>query len=304
MKFKYKFDVPEAKKIRLIINTDANNEADDQYAIVHALLTPRFKIKGIIAAHYGTERHDQSMQRSYDEVLKVLDLMEIDEMNVVKGAAYALPDVHTAQPSEGSKLIIEEAMKDDANPLFVVFLGPITDLASAYLEEPKIAGRLTAVWIGGGAYPNGNSEFNLSNDIHAANVVFSSKLDIWQVPKPVYSMVRVSIAELQYKIQPYGKIGNYLFEQLVALNDSYSSPGRWPLGESWSLGDSPVVSLLIDPHMFHYDMIPAPFITEDMYYVQQDKNRPIRVYNYVDSRYTLEDMFAKLAIHFPKSDEI
>ena len=37
---KHKFDIPTLK-IRLIINTDAN-EADDQFAIVHALLTPRF----------------------------------------------------------------------------------------------------------------------------------------------------------------------------------------------------------------------------------------------------------------------
>ncbi len=50
------YDVPEQKKIRLIINTNAKCEADDQYAIVHAVLTPRFKIKGIIGAHFGTRR--------------------------------------------------------------------------------------------------------------------------------------------------------------------------------------------------------------------------------------------------------
>jgi purine nucleosidase len=36
------FDIPDPKKIRLIVNTDAKNEADDQFAIVHALLTPQF----------------------------------------------------------------------------------------------------------------------------------------------------------------------------------------------------------------------------------------------------------------------
>jgi hypothetical protein len=41
---KYDFDAPDSKKIRLIINTDAKNEADDQVAIVHALLTPKFCI--------------------------------------------------------------------------------------------------------------------------------------------------------------------------------------------------------------------------------------------------------------------
>ncbi|WP_227521966.1 nucleoside hydrolase [Bacillus solitudinis] len=86
---KHPFDIPESKKIRLIINTDAKNEADDQFAIVHALLTPRFKIKGIIGAHFGTHRTENSMQESYDEVVKVLDFVNLkDEVNIYKGAVY------------------------------------------------------------------------------------------------------------------------------------------------------------------------------------------------------------------------
>jgi inosine-uridine nucleoside N-ribohydrolase len=42
---------PREKMTRVIINTDAKNEADDQYAIVHALLTPSFELHGIIAAN-------------------------------------------------------------------------------------------------------------------------------------------------------------------------------------------------------------------------------------------------------------
>ena len=44
----YMYNVPEKRKVRVIIDTDAKNEADDQFAIVHALLTPQFIIKGII----------------------------------------------------------------------------------------------------------------------------------------------------------------------------------------------------------------------------------------------------------------
>lgn len=77
-------------------------------------------------------------------------------------------------------------MKDDPRLLFVTFLGPITDLASAVLLEPKIQGRLTAVWIGGGSYPAGGWEYNLSYDINAANVVMKSNLDLWQIPQNVY----------------------------------------------------------------------------------------------------------------------
>ena len=56
------FDVaypPEVKQ-RVIVNTDAKNEADDQFAIVHAILTPSFDLHGIIPAHFGTASQPQA----------------------------------------------------------------------------------------------------------------------------------------------------------------------------------------------------------------------------------------------------
>ena len=44
----YQCLVPETKRVRLIVNSDAKSEADDQFTIVHALLTPKFDIKGLI----------------------------------------------------------------------------------------------------------------------------------------------------------------------------------------------------------------------------------------------------------------
>ncbi|WP_139996037.1 nucleoside hydrolase [Paenibacillus paridis] len=299
MNFPYK--VPESKQIRLIINTDAKNEADDQYAIAHALLTPRFNIAGIIAAHFGT-RIDTSMEESFLEIKKVLQLMHMeDEVTVHEGAKAALPDEQTPVSSPGSELIVSEAMKEGELPLYVIFLGPLTDLASAYLQEPRIADRMTAVWIGGGPYPAGAREFNLENDIAAANVVFRSPIPLWQVPQNVYKMLRVSLAELAVRVRPHGEIGRYLFEQLVEFNLHPDHTPRWPKGEMWSLGDSPAVSLLIDDQEFDYDMVDAPHITSDMRYEEQKTDRKIRVYRSVDARFTLEDMYAKLELFHASS---
>lgn len=52
MRLHYHFDVPEDKKVRVVVDTDAKNEADDQFAIVQAILTPKFRLEGIVAAHY------------------------------------------------------------------------------------------------------------------------------------------------------------------------------------------------------------------------------------------------------------
>jgi purine nucleosidase len=81
---------------RVIINTDAKNEADDQFAIVHALLTPVFDLRGIVPAHFGTERTATSLQESRAEVDHLLRLMGLEGSVVVAdGAPRPIPDEST-----------------------------------------------------------------------------------------------------------------------------------------------------------------------------------------------------------------
>ncbi|UOQ84764.1 nucleoside hydrolase [Gracilibacillus salinarum] len=290
------YTVPSSKQVRVIINTDAKCEVDDQYAVVHALLTPRLQIKGLIGTHYG-KRSSIGAEESTAEIHQVLKLMGMtNRYRVVTGANHQLKNKQTPIRTEGGRLIIEEAMKDDPLPLYVLCQGPLTDVASAYLQEPKIADRLVVIWIGGGKYPHGGLEFNLSNDMKAAQIVFSSSLRLWQVPKNVYDMVRVGIAELAIKVRPRGEIGRYLYEELIAHNARNGHRNHWPKGEMWVLGDSPAVSLLIDDQEFDYKVIQAPAIDDNMNYIFKKNNRNIRVYERVDARFLLEDFFAKLAL--------
>lgn len=282
------------RKVRLIVNTDAKNEADDQFAIVHAILTPMFDLHGIISAHFGEKRFKNSQQMSHDEVLKILDLMELTgQVPVHAGAPTALPDEETPVDSPGARFIIEEALKDDPRPLHVAFLGPLTDMASALLLEPAIAERnVRVVWIGGGVWPVGGFEYNLSNDINAANVVFRSKVEVWQVPSTLYKLLPVSYAELAEKVYNKGLLGKYLLEQLIAWNEAYHPDAI----EHRSLGDSPIVGVVMYPESGWSEWRPAPQFNSEMNYVHTGEYRPIKVYTSVDTRFILEDFFAKLAI--------
>ena len=140
---RYAFAVPQEKQVRLITDTDAKNEADDQFAVVQALLSPKIDSVGLIAAHFGTDRVPDAMEASYRELETILDKMYLPKDGLLyHGAPHALPDRTAPVVSEGAKLIVREALKDDPRRLFVIFLGPLTDLASAYLMEPRIANRL------------------------------------------------------------------------------------------------------------------------------------------------------------------
>ena len=281
---------------RVIINTDAKNEADDQFAIVHALLSPSLDVRGLIAAHFGNSRSERSMEESREEIDLLLELTGLgQQVTVANGAPTGIPDEQTPRDSEGAQLIIAESKLASAKePLFVAFLGPLTDMASAILLDPAILDReVVVIWIGGVGYGGVESypgvEFNLRNDIAAANVVFDSGITVWQVPSNVYSQVSVSYTELEEKIGGTSKLADYLINQMIEWNRTY-----WPEPiESRSLGDSPAISLMLYPRGGNFRIVPAPRFGREGHYLP-GSGHPVRVVESVDVRFLLEDMFAKI----------
>lgn len=277
-------------------------------------MTDKLDVKGIIAGHFavGNEMSGRypkgtTATEGLKEINKVLDLMHLSgKYPVFCGAEEGLVDEKTPIVNDAVKFIIEEAMKDDPRPLFIGMQGAITDLASAILVEPRICERMTCIWIGGGDYPEGESEFNLMNDVNGANVVFGSSMPVWQVTKSVYKQFAITLAELQVRVRPYGKIGNYLFQQMVDFNNLCAGNAHWPHGEIWALGDEGCIAALMQEseRKALWDDIPAPRFAEDMTYIHnpEESKKTVRVYKMMDSRLDLEDLFAKLQINYPEQD--
>ncbi|MDO4188176.1 MAG: nucleoside hydrolase [Lachnospiraceae bacterium] len=299
------YKVPENRKIRYIVHSDAYNEADDQYTIAHALMMDKFDVVGLIGGHFAKSEIsrvpiDKTADASYREIVKILDLMDIKDKKVFTGSNYPLENEHIPQRCEAVDFIIEEAMKYDKRPLYIGLQGAITDLASAILIEPEICNRMTAIWVGGDDYPNGGPEFNLRQDINAANVVFSSNMPLWQIPVKAYRSFATSLAELQLKVRPCGKIGKYLFDQLAEFNMQVDMWDAWPHGEMWTLGDEGCIAVLLQDinKDDNYEMVEAPHVLSDGRYEFGHNYRKIRVYSSFDSRLDLEDLFAKLSLNF------
>lgn len=288
-----KYDVTDDKKIRVIIDTDAACEADDPFAIVHALLSPKFIVKGITAVHYAEEG---SVQKSYDEIKTILELMKNDTPFYMgeKG-----PMDENSGDSPAVEFIIREARTEDRHHLFILCQGAITNVAAAFRKAPDIVDKATVVWIG--THGTGNikapfREFNAGNDVGAANFFLESGADIWLIPSTVYSTVNIGIAEIQKRIAPCGEIGRHLFENLVNYN--MSDRAGWTKGESWSLGDSPAVGVALNDWCGKFHETEAPYIEEDTSCRLIEGRPTIREYTSVDSRYLLEDLISKLELTF------
>ena len=279
---------------RAIISTDAKNQADDQYAIVHALLSPIVDVRGIVPAHFGTDRGPLSMQQSRAEVERLLELMGLTgSVRVVDGAERALVDELAPQDSEGARLIGEEARRE-ASTLFLVAIGPLTDVASAILLDREVVEQRTIiVWVGGPPYGDRLAahwpETNLANDVHAARVVFGSAVELWQIPMSTYTQMSVSHEELRLRVRPHGPIGRYLVDQLLEL--ARRAPIRL---ESHSLCDTPGIGLVLNPGAAIWRAQTPVQIAPGLGYEPADAGANIRVAEHVDSRFMLNDLFAKL----------
>ena len=127
-------------KIDVVLDTDAYNEIDDQFAIAYMLKSKeKLNTKAIYAAPFFNTKSNgpkDGMEKSYDEILKIIELMG-EEYDVFKGSESYL---------ENEKIpVISPAAEDLArrvndyspqNPLYVVAIGAITNIASAILLNP------------------------------------------------------------------------------------------------------------------------------------------------------------------------
>ena len=285
------FEVPDYKRVRVILDTDCACEADDPFAVAYALMSPKLIVKGIIAEHFN---EPGSMQASYDAILKLTNAMHLNP-NVLHGEEIPLCAARPA--SEGVQFIIDEARREDDHPLYVLCLGALSNIARALREAPDIAQKLTVVTIGGRDYFEPDQdirEFNFGNDIDAANALLSSDVPVWQIPFCTYTAMRVGLAELQCRVAPCGDAGKYLFEQMVAYN--LTPRAGWTAGESWALGDSPAVGVVLHNNCGKQHWQQPLRVLPSTGYGEPLPARDILVYDTIDSRYLMEDFYAKLSL--------
>src|SRR5689334_9507009 len=299
---------------RVISDNDYGGDPDGLVQLAHHVLCDSVDIRCVIAsseAPYVTEWRE-SRVASVEASRRVLELAARSDVPVVAGAEHPVDRSEPHAPNAASEAIIAEAMRDDTTtPLFVACGGGLTNIAAAVQTEPRIADRLTLVWIGGPEHaglaepPPGALavEYNTSIDLAAAQVVFNdSDLDVWQVPRDAYRQVLASRSELLVRMGSQGPLGEHLFSSLGDAARAAAVFGR-PMGETHVLGDSPLVLLTAlwsnfdpAPSSSRWVVRPRPRLTDAGTYEPDPEGRPLRVFTQLDTRLLLEDLYAKLAL--------
>ena len=287
--------------VEAVLDTDTYNEVDDQFALVYSLLSPdRLSLQAVYAAPFHNQRSEgpaDGMEKSYAEIQRVLERLHWDKpLPVHRGSTSYLPGADAAVDSDAARDLVQRAMQQRDQPLHVIAIGAITNVASALLIEPRIASRIRILWLAGQPldWPSAR-EFNLMQDVHASRIVFDSGVPLVLVPcKNVAEHIRISIPELRELIAGSGDIGQFLFDTVAGYHDDHR-------GWSKVIWDVAPVASLINTRWVPSVLDHSPILTDQVTYSRDRSRHLIRVATNANRDAIWRDIADKLAAYATRS---
>ncbi|MCL2321085.1 MAG: nucleoside hydrolase [Oscillospiraceae bacterium] len=289
-------------KVDVVIDTDTFNEIDDQFALSYLIKNEdKLNLKGIYAAPFTNSKStgpEDGMEKSYNEIMRILELIDREDYKKItfKGSRSYLKSEHEGVESPAARNLIELAMeRDSGNPLYVVGIATITDVASAILLEPKIIDKIVLIWLGGHAHDwPVNDEFNLSQDIAAARIVFGSGIPLVQLPcMGVVSSFTTTEYELTHWLEGKNKLCDYL------LTTTINEAKKGQKSSCWSrvIWDVTAVAwLLEDEGKFMHDRLEySPIPEYDNHYAFSKSRHMIKYVYEIRRDFLFEDLFKKIS---------
>lgn len=154
-----------------------------------------------------------------------------------------------AEKQHAVDFIIEECLKYEKE-LVLIPTGPLTNIATALIKEPRIKRGIKEIVLLGGAYGLGNftpaAEFNIFVDPEAAHVVFESGLPVTMIGIDLTHQAKADEAV----VERIGKINNPVATLVVELLDFFKSTYKQVYDiDAPPLHDVCAVAHVIDPSL-------------------------------------------------------
>jgi inosine-uridine nucleoside N-ribohydrolase len=270
--------------IPIVIDADTANEIDDLYAIVRALLEPRFEVLALNSTQWNHRLSPADSvlksQKLNEDILRLMNRTGIpaplgSEMIMGKPWGGTEP-----RDSAAAQAIIREARRmTDGQKLTILTLGAMTNLASALRLAPDIVPKVAVYSMGSRFDPESEvwnkNEFNIRRDLNAADYVFDQDgLELHIGPATVVYDLQFDQSETLRRLQGRGGIWDYLAARWLS-----HSPGA----QKWIMWDLAVVEALARPELAQERRVSTP---------PENKQRKISVYAKIDAAGMQEDFWA------------
>lgn len=301
-----------SEKVRVILDTDANNELDDQHAIAYLLFSGEaFDVEGITAHR---TRNGGGLDMHLAEARRVVRLCGLDDViTVTPGTDKNFDDIkgHLDRPdfdgAEAVNLMIRRAHAADARPLVLIAIGKLTTVALALAKDPSIAPKVRIVWLGSN-YPE-RGEYNQDDDESALNHILNTDVafEIALVRSGTLTGTAAVVATLDDirknmpgagpRIEPpvtgrhgdrFSCFGDYSFSL-------FNNIKLWGNPPSRSLYDMAAVAIVKNKTRASPREIPAPLLVDGHWRNRPDNPRTIILWENFDCVSIMADFYQTMA---------
>jgi inosine-uridine nucleoside N-ribohydrolase len=222
---------------------------DDQWAIAHASLAPELKLLAVIG-NFAPKPHNLASTQTTACARKVLEMVRRSaRVGLYRGADRPIPGRTVPMRNAGVRALIGLARNHSPqNRLIVLGLGPVTDIASALLIEPKLADRIEVVALAFDNYPAGGDGWNVRNDVRAWQILLDSQIPITVASGTVaLRYLNLSRNESEAMMRGLGRPGRYLASLHAAWLALYGKEFALETGgkDQWPVWDEAVIAVLL-----------------------------------------------------------
>jgi inosine-uridine nucleoside N-ribohydrolase len=240
------------------------------------------------------------MERSFTQARELLDLIGSDTP-LFRGANSYLQNGCPVRSEAVDHLIDLARSASSANPIYVIGLACATNLASALLLAPDIRDKVVMTWTAG--YPTNvtdlaNTSFNLSQDVAAAQVLFSSGVPLVYLPGfYIGQQLTLSQPDIEHWFAGTGRIGAALAElyRQNPLFNWYGIDANNLSGRIWNIWDLINGAWLVKPGSVASRLVRAPKLNDDRYWVPDPDGNWIRENTYTSYNSIFPDFVTRLA---------
>jgi len=307
----------QSPKMKILIDTDANNELDDQHALAYAFLNS--DVFDVVGVTVNNTRNGDGIQGQYDEAQRIIRLFNLEnKVPLYKGAEKSYVEIvsEIGQPtfdgSDAVNFIIEKALQAGDEKLVLVPVGKLTNIALAIKKEPKIVDKVRVVWLGAD-YPD-PGEYNLDNDTTSVNPVIESGVQFEMVTvrygKPSgTAAVTVTREEVQRNLAGKGpksdteitgrhggtftSFGDYSANLFEHAQMHGNPPSR-------ALFDMAAVAVVKNPQWAEQKEIPAPRLQGIGWIEQPENQNKIIIWENFDRDAIVNDLFQLMGKFTPE----
>ncbi|PRY89662.1 nucleoside hydrolase [Mongoliibacter ruber] len=296
--------------IRVLYDTDANNELDDQFALMYILVNgSTFDLEGVTV---NATRSGGNIDEHYEEAKRILQLgQRYGQIPLLKGADGSFeeirPNIQESQydGKDAVDFIIEQA-NTSGEELILLAVGKLTNVALALEKDPSIAEKMRVVWLGSN-YPK-PGEYNQDNDTVSMNYVLNTKVPFEMVTvrygepsgtdavKVTQQEINENMPGMGPKIDEaiegrhggeYSTFGDYavsLFEHIDYHDDS----------KSRALFDMVAAAVLKNPNWGEKSEVPAPILIDNQWVERPENQRKMLLWENFDADAVIDDFYTTL----------